>query len=61
MTWDKAYRMLSEGEVIKEGDEVDICNDGWRDDPKWVTAKAIGKLAPNPNYPSHRRYRRKIS
>lgn len=56
--WDR-YRRLDEGEIIMEGDEVDVCNDGWRDEPKWVPATyGIGKPAPCPDYPSHRVYRR---
>jgi hypothetical protein len=60
MAWDNRYRRLNEGEIIREGDEVDICNDGWRDRPKWVPAQnTLGRPAPDPSYPSHRVYRRK--
>jgi len=52
------YRILREGEVIQKDDEVDVCADGWRDEPKWIKASCIGQKAPNPNYPSHRIYRR---
>lgn len=24
------YRILEKGELIQEGDEVDMCRDGWR-------------------------------
>jgi hypothetical protein len=55
------YYYLKEGEIVQEGDEVDMCNDGWRDAPKWVEAKnSVGRPAPSPLYPSHRRFRRKI-
>lgn len=54
------YYYLKEGEIIQEGDEVDICNDGWRDDPVWKETTCVGQPAPDPQYPSHRRYRRKI-
>ena len=55
------YRFLNFGEVIKEGDECDICNDGWRDKPKWVSARHMaGKTAPDPAYISHTSYRRKV-
>ena len=54
------YYYLRKGNIIKKGDEVDICNDGWRDDPKWVKAKRVGEQAPDPQYVSHRQYRRKI-
>jgi hypothetical protein len=62
MAWDKRYRRLDFNEVIQEGDEVDACNDGWRDPPKWVPAgNTVGQKAPDPSYPSHRIYRRLIS
>lgn len=61
MAWDQNYRQLEAGEIIQEGDECDVCNDGWRDAPKWVPARAIGETAPDPAYPSHRQYRRKIN
>lgn len=54
------YRLLEKGEIIQEGDEVDACNDGWRDAPKWVPALSIGQPAPDPAYPSHRIYRRPL-
>ena len=54
------YRHLEENEIIREGDEVDMCNDGWRDNPVWEKATCIGEKAPNPSYPSHRVYRRLI-
>lgn len=54
------YYYLKKGEIIKDGDEVDVCNDGWRDNPKWVKATCIGSKAPAPQYPSHRKYRRRI-
>jgi len=54
------YYYLKEGDIIKEGDEVDLCNDGWRDKPKWKKTTCAGEKAPNPNFPSHRKYRRLI-
>ncbi len=54
------YRLLEKDEVIQQGDEVDICNDGWRDEPKWRLTGCAGKKAPDPKFPSHRKYRRKI-
>jgi len=55
------YYHLKKGELIKEGDEIDACRDGWRDDPVWVKAKfSVGELAPDPQFPSHRQYRRLI-
>lgn len=59
MMWDERYRMLREDEVIQEGDECDACNDGWRDEVKWESAGiTVGRKAPDPAYPSHRKYRR---
>lgn len=54
------YRRLDKGEVIQSGDEIDRCADAWRDDPKWepVHPDNIGDVAPDPQYPSHRQYRR---
>jgi len=54
------YRMLRKDEIIQEGDEVDACNDGWRDEPDWKPASNIGEKAPDPQYPAHRTYRRKL-
>ena len=62
MAWDKKYRRLDKDEIIQEGDEVDACNDAWRDKPNWKPASCscIGKPAPDPQYISHRIYRRRI-
>ena len=49
--WDERYRQLEAGEIIQPGDEVDISN-------KWQHTKCTGELAPNPEYPAHRIYRR---
>lgn len=58
--WDKRYRRLKAGEIIRQGDEVDNC-DGGKDEPEWVVAtRCIGEPAPDPNYTSHRQYRRLI-
>lgn len=54
------YRYLKKGETIRRGDEVDNCNDGWRDEPNWVKSLAVGSKAPDPRFPSHRTYRRPI-
>ena len=53
MTWDQRYRCLEEGEVIAATDEVQ------NDDGSWRAAVCIGQKAPNPNYTSHRVYRRR--
>jgi len=55
------YYYLKKDEVIKKGDEVDACGDAWRDDPVWVPAvHTVGQRAPDPQYVSHRQYRRPI-
>jgi hypothetical protein len=54
------YRLLKAGEIIEATDEVDACADGWRDDPVWRPASCVGERAPDPRYPSHRIYRRRI-
>ena len=55
------YRILEKGEVIRKGDEVEISN-SWKDPAKWVDAAehTLGTTAPDPRYPAHRMYRRKI-
>ena len=55
-----AYRRLEKGEIIQEGDETDGCADPWRDDPIWEPAGNIGEPAPDPQFPSHRQYRRPV-
>jgi len=57
---DEKYRFLKHGEMIREGDEVDACADPWRDNARWGPTKDVGQLAPDPKYPAHRIYRRKI-
>lgn len=54
MAWDQAYRRLEEGEIILSTDEV------YNDVTKtWHRSEhCVGKPAPNPNYTSHRTYRR---
>lgn len=51
------YTILQKGEVIQEGDEVEVSSK-WNDSPQWVPATCIGEQAPDPSYPSHRIYRR---
>ena len=57
------YRRLEHGEIIEEHDEIDRCHDPWRDDPKWeqVHPSDVGQPAPDPQYPSHRQYRRRVA
>ena len=54
------YRRLERGEIIQEGDEVDICNNSWHEEPKWEKTTCVGELVPDPRYPAHRQFRRKI-
>lgn len=54
------YRMLEQGEKIQEGDEVEICPDPWRDEPDWQPTECAGKVAPDPQYIAHRKYRRRV-
>jgi len=53
------YYYLKEGEIIQPGDEVDVSN-GWHDEPKWEVTNCAGEKAPDPSYPSHRIYRRRL-
>ena len=59
------YRYLKMGEVVRRGDEYGACNDGWRDPVDWqpVTKErgGLGRKAPDPAYPSHTTYRRKLN
>lgn len=52
------YYYLKEGDIIKEGDEVEM-SANYNDPAKWVKAtNCIGEKAPNPHYMAHRVYRR---
>lgn len=54
------YYYLKEGEIIQVGDEVEMPNN-IHDPAKWIPASnTIGQTAPDPAYPSHRKYRRLI-
>lgn len=54
MTWDNRYRPLREGETILSGDEcLTDSHLGWQ-----PAKHDIGGKAPDPNYTSHRMYRR---
>ena len=57
MNWDARYRMLVKGEIIQDGDEVEVSN-GWKDDSEWRITLCAGEEAPDPMFPAHRRYRR---
>jgi hypothetical protein len=54
------YYYLKEGEIVQEGDEVEI-SANWNDPPKWVPAvRSVGSPAPDPSFPAHRKFRRLI-
>lgn len=57
------WRILNKGEVIREGDLVDMCSNPMHDDPKWqnVNVKNVGTKAPDPQFRAHRIYKRKVS
>jgi hypothetical protein len=61
LAMEREYRRLKKGEIIQEGDEVDSCVDAWRDEAVWKLAGNVGEPAPDPQYPSHRQYRRPLS
>lgn len=54
---EKEYYYLKEGEIIQEGDEVEV-SANWNDPPRWEKTKCVGQKAPDPAYISHRKYRR---
>lgn len=53
LPWDDDYRILSVGEIIERGDEVQL-NDGI-----WRPAARIGQEAPRIGYSARRAYRRR--
>jgi len=55
------YRYLEKDEIIQKGDETDYCRDPWRDPPIWMLALNIGEKAPDPRFPAHRIYRRRVT
>ena len=58
------YRRLEKGEIVSEGDEYDDCVNPWnpwKDDAKWAPAgKNVGTVAPDPQFPAHRKFRRPL-
>lgn len=54
------YYYLKEGDLIKEGDEVEM-SEGVNAQAIWVKTKCAGQKAPSPLFISHRKYRRLIS
>lgn len=53
------YYYLKKGEIVQEGDEVEV-SAKYNDNAKWVPATQIGCEAPDPSFMSHRKYRRLI-
>lgn len=54
------YRYLKAGEIIEDGDEVEMSNT-IQDPATWVpAANTVGQEAPDPAYVSHRKYRRLV-
>lgn len=54
------YRYLKAGEIIEDGDEVEMSNT-IHDPATWVpAANTVGQEAPDPAYVSHRKYRRLV-
>lgn len=56
----EGYYYLEKGEVIKEGDEVEVSSK-YNDSARWQPTKCAGGLAPDPEIMSHRIYRRKLT
>lgn len=54
------YYHLKHNDIVQEGDEIDTCRDPWRDDPVWKPVENWGYPAPDPQYVSHRQFRRKM-
>ena len=57
----KLYYYLKKGEIVQEGDEVEM-SAKYNDPAKWVKASkhSIGTPAPDPQFMAHRVYRRLI-
>lgn len=56
-----AYRQLIAGEIIQPGDEIDACVNAMKEQPRWEpVTQCIGEPAPDPSFPAHRIYRRRI-
>jgi hypothetical protein len=55
------YYYLKKGEIIQEGDEAEM-SEKYSDPAKWVKSNEhdIGTPAPDPQFMSHRKYRRLI-
>lgn len=58
----KKYYYLKKGEIVQEGDEVEM-SANYNDQAKWVKASvhSIGTPAPDPLFMAHRVFRRLIS
>lgn len=57
----QTYRRLEAGEVIQVGDEVET-SAGWNAGARWIPVQnSIGEPAPDPRFPAHRMYRRRVA
>ncbi len=54
----EAYRYLKDGEILKEGDEVNL-SFPWNSKPEWIKTTIVGSLVPS-ILSLGVRYRRKI-
>lgn len=55
------YRRLEKGEIIKKGDQVNACEQYWKDNPKWIEVSfQVGEVTPDPAWPANRQYRRPV-
>ncbi|MEQ8227920.1 MAG: hypothetical protein RIA64_07530 [Rhodospirillales bacterium] len=64
MEWDKRYRQLENGEIIKADDESLETDHPWHggnEHWKRVPPHMVGRKASDPLYPAHSVYRRKIT
>jgi len=59
---EKQYYYLKKGEIVQDGDEVEM-SAKYNDDAKWQKASvhSIGTPAPDPQFMAHRVYRREMS
>jgi SAM-dependent methyltransferase len=53
---EEEYYYLQEGDMIQEGDQIQLDNGMWN-----VAVNCVGEAAPNPLFTSHRQYRRPLA
>lgn len=61
--WDKRYRQLEKGEIVQATDEMDFCNNEWRDPADWrtVNPQSVGRAASDTLKLAHAKFRRRIN